>query len=95
MDNHYYIYIMASHSGVLYIGVTNNLVRRVWEHKQKLIDGFTKRYNCKKLVYYEFCFDIYQAIAREKQLKKWRREKKELLINKLNPTWEDLSKEMF
>ena len=89
----YYTYIMASNSGTLYIGVTNDLTRRISEHKQDLIDGFTKKYGCHKLVYYENYSDIKQAIAREKQLKKWNRNKKQELINKLNPHWQDLSTE--
>lgn len=76
---------------VLYIGVTNNLERRVHEHKCKLIDGFTKKYNVTKLVYYEIYEDVLSAIAREKQLKKWRRSKKNDLVNKKNSEWKDLS----
>ncbi len=89
----YYVYIMASNSEVLYIGVTNDLARRVSEHKQKLIDGFTKRYNCTKLVYYEDYSDINQAIAREKYLKGKSRKFKEELINSKNRFWKDLSDE--
>lgn len=85
---------MASISGVLYIGVTNDLKRRVWEHKNNLIDGFTKKYQCHKLVYYEYYEDIKYAIAREKQLKKWRREKKESLIKEMNPSWNDLTEKL-
>ena len=81
---------MASMSGTLYIGVTNNMFRRVWEHKIKLIDGFTKKYNCTRLIYYEEFININDAIAREKELKKWNRQKKELLIATKNPAWEDL-----
>jgi putative endonuclease len=76
----YYIYIMASVSGVLYIGMMNDLLRRVWEHKQGLNSGFTKEFHVKKLVYYEYTGDVHSAIEREKQLKKWRREKKIALI---------------
>ena len=83
---------MASESGTLYIGVSNDLIRRVSEHKQKVIDGFTKKYNCTKLVYYEETSDVNSAIAREKQLKNWNRKKKEFLIKTLNPTWQDLYK---
>ncbi len=86
----YYIYIMASKTGVLYIGVTNNLLNRVDQHKRGLHDGFTKKYYCHKLVYYEYFSDIYCAIAREKELKGWRREKKVALINGLNRGWVDL-----
>jgi len=84
---------MTSTSGTLYIGVTNNLERRVSEHKQNLIKGFTEKYNCHKLVYYETFSDIKQAINREKQLKKWSRIKKENLISTINPRWDDLSSE--
>ena len=74
----------------LYIGVTNNIIRRVYEHKNKLVKGFTAKYNLTKLVYYEMFDDITNAITREKQLKGGSRKKKEDLINQLNPTWEDL-----
>lgn len=87
----YYVYIVASLSRRLYTGVTNNLARRVYEHKKKRIDGFTKRYHIGRLVYYEPHRDIRQAIAREKQIKAWRRDKKVALIERQNPTWEDLS----
>lgn len=89
----YFIYILASDSGTLYIGVTNNLERRVWEHKQSLVEGFTKRYGCNRLIYYECYGDVNQAIAREKQLKKWNRAKKEWLIKTINPHWKDLLEE--
>ena len=91
--NRGFVYIMTSTSGTLYIGVTNNLERRVSEHKQNLIKGFTEKYNCHKLVYYETFSDIKQAINREKQLKKWSRIKKENLISTINPRWDDLSSE--
>lgn len=94
-DYNFYVYIMASISGVIYIGVTNNLERRVIEHKNDLIDGFTKKYKCHKLVYYEHYNDVNNAIAREKQLKKWRRDKKEFLIKGMNPQWNDLSRDWF
>ena len=77
---------------VVYIGVTNNLIRRIYEHKNKLVDGFTKRYNLNKLVYYEEYFDIKLAISREKELKKWRREKKNKLVESTNKEWKDLSR---
>ena len=94
MKNHNYtVYILASESGTLYIGVTNDLYRRISEHKQKLIEGFTKKYNCIKLVYYENYSDIRRAIDREKQLKNWNRKKKEMLVKNINPTWKDLSNE--
>ena len=89
----YYVYITASKTGTLYIGVTNNLVRRIYEHKNNLADGFSKKYSCHKLIYYEQCTDINVAISREKQLKKWRREKKENLIKTINPSWKDLNLE--
>jgi len=93
ITHNYFVYFMASQSGTLYIGVTNNLEKRTYEHKHKLIEGFSKRYDCDKLVYYEHHTDINVAIAREKQLKKWSRKKKEQLINKENPHWDDLSNE--
>ena len=81
---------MASKSGTLYIGVTNNIFRRVWQHKMKLLEGFTKKYNCRRLVYYEEYDNINIAIKREKQLKNWNRKKKEFLIKTINPEWHDL-----
>lgn len=93
MAGSYYVYCMASSSEVLYIGVTNDLQRRVSEHKLKLIDGFTKQYNCDKLVYYENYSDIKQAIAREKYLKGKKRDFKIALIESKNPYWKDLSDE--
>ncbi len=90
-EYNFYIYIMASPSGTLYIGFTNNLPRRVMEHKQGKIAGFTKKYSCNKLVYYEHFEDVYAAISREKEIKKWRREKKQNLIKTINPHWKNLS----
>jgi putative endonuclease len=87
----YYVYIMTSKSGTLYTGVTNNLERRVYEHKKKLVKGFSKKYNVNRLVYYEETGDIDSAIAREKQIKSWRRSKKIVLVKTKNPTWTDLS----
>jgi putative endonuclease len=88
----YFVYILQSKNGTaLYIGVTNNLERRYFEHKNELIDGFTKKYKCKKLIYYEITNSIESAIAREKQLKKWSRNKKLELISKMNPDLSDLS----
>jgi putative endonuclease len=88
----YYTYIMSSNNNTaIYIGVTNNLERRVSEHKSGIIPGFTQKYNCKKLVYYESFSDIEQAVAREKQLKGWVRRKKDALIDSVNPGREDLS----
>ena len=90
--NDYYVYILTNHNNnVMYVGVTNDLVRRVQEHKSELIEGFTKRYHVHKLVYYEQCTDINAAIAREKQLKGWKRDKKNALVESVNPDWKDLS----
>jgi putative endonuclease len=89
----YYVYIMASDTGTLYVGVTNDLARRISEHKQDLIEGFTKKYKCHKLVFYENYSDIKQAIEREKQLKGWLRKRKEELIKSVNLGWKDLSEE--
>ena len=80
---------------MVYIGFTNNLERRVFEHKNKIADGFTKKYNVNKLVYFEQTNDVKSAIEREKQLKSWRREKKNILIESTNPYWKDLSKEWY
>ena len=77
----------------MYIGVTGNLPRRLYEHRNGLVEGFTKKYNVHKLVYYENTSDVYSAISREKQLKKWRREKKNQLIEMMNPQWRDLSED--
>ncbi|MCA3056377.1 MAG: GIY-YIG nuclease family protein, partial [Rhodocyclaceae bacterium] len=90
MSRTYCVYIVASISRVVYIGVTNNLVRRVYEHKQGLVAGFTKRYQVDRLVYFEETTDVRVAIEREKQLKTWRREKKLALIEIANPSWKDL-----
>ena len=88
---YFYIYILASkRNGTIYIGVTSNLVKRVWEHKNNLIEGFTKKYFIHNLVYYETFEDIEEAIKREKQLKKWNRKWKLDLIEKNNYDWEDL-----
>ena len=87
----YYVYIMASRTKRLYIGVTNSVERRAWEHKAGMLAGFTKRYNITSLVYYEEYAHIQDAIAREKQLKAWRREKKTTLIDEHNPEWDDLA----
>lgn len=87
----FYIYILAStRNGTLYIGVTNDLLRRVYEHRNDLIDGFTRKYGVHRLVYYEMCDDAYSAIQREKQLKRWKRAWKIRLIEEKNPEWEDL-----
>ena len=89
----YFFYIMSSLTGTLYVGMTNNLGRRVYQHKAKEIEGFTKRYNIDRLVYFEQFSDVRDAIAREKSVKKWRRSKKIELIKSMNPTWKDLSEE--
>ena len=89
----YYVYILSNwNNKVLYVGFTNNLKRRIYEHKNKTIDGFTSRYNVNKLVYYEEYSDVKQAIIREKRLKSWTREKKNALIKSKNPEWNDLFK---
>jgi len=87
----HYVYIMASDSGTLYIGSTNNLSRRVEEHKTGAVDGFTKKYGCHKFIYYEEYKEALSAFERERQLKGWNRKKKEHLIMGLNPEWKDLS----
>ena len=89
----YYVYIMSSKSGTLYTGMTNNLARRVYEHKHKLIPGFTQKYNVNRLVYCEVFNQVQDAIAREKSIKGWLRRKKIELIESSNPTWADLSEE--
>jgi putative endonuclease len=93
MGKSYYVYIMASISKVIYVGVTNDLIRRVYQHKNGIIPGYTSKYNVTRLVYYEEGADIEQAILREKQLKGWVRRKKIALIEGLNPEWKDLSEE--
>ena len=91
MERQYYIYILANKNNtVLYAGVTNDLVRRIYEHKNKLCQGFTKKYNVDKLVYYEMCSDALSAITREKQLKSGSRKKKILLVESMNIEWVDL-----
>jgi putative endonuclease len=94
-SKYYYVYLLTNwNNKVIYVGVTNDLVRRIYEHKNKLVDGFTKKYNINKLVYFEGSQDINVAIAREKEIKKWRREKKNILVNLMNPKWLDLSEEI-
>ena len=90
MEVRYYVYILRNNSGNFYIGVTNNLVRRLYEHKQKLVEGFTQKYNIDKLIYYETFNDPENSILREKQLKNWGRKKKIMLITKLNPTFREI-----
>ena len=92
----YYVYILTNtYNTVLYIGVTNNLERRLYEHKNKLVDGFTKKYNLHKLVYFDTTTDVRSAIEREKQLKGWARAKKNALIESINPDWTDLSEDWY
>lgn len=87
----YYVYILTNKThSTLYIGVTNNIVRRLYEHKNGLVEGFTKRYNVHKLIYLEETSDVNSAISREKQLKGWTRNKKEALINSINPQWNEI-----
>ncbi len=87
----YYVYILTNwNNKVLYTGITNNLKRRVYEHKNHLADGFTEKYNATKLVYFDYTTDVKSAIAREKQIKGWTRQKKNELINGFNPEWKDL-----
>jgi putative endonuclease len=89
----YFVYIMSSDTGTLYTGVTNDLTRRVFQHKNKLIDGFTKKYNITRLVYFEETTEIDMAIQREKEIKGWRRSKKIKLIKSINPTFKDLAED--
>lgn len=95
-QHNYYIYILTtSNNKVMYVGVTNDLQRRIYEHQYKLIDGFTKKHNITKLVYYESTKDVNSATQREKEIKKWRREKKNRLVESLNPNWNDLGDSLF
>lgn len=92
----YYVYFLTNNNfNVLYVGVTNDLLRRIYKHKNKLQKGFTQKYNLDRLVYYETCEDIVSAIAREKQIKGWTRKKKDELIHSVNPLWEDLYDALF
>jgi putative endonuclease len=91
MDKSSYVYMLASGlNGTLYVGVTSDLVKRVWQHRESLAEGFTKRYGVKDLVWYELHLDIMEAIRREKQIKKWNRAWKVELIQEMNPGWRDL-----
>jgi len=91
LTRNYYVYLLASRpNGTLYIGVTNDLAKRVWQHREGLIDGFTKKYAVRLLVWYEETDSIEAAIVREKQIKKWNRSWKVELIEKINPDWKDL-----
>ncbi len=92
-DTEYAVYVMASTTGTLYIGVTNDLATRVRQHKQKINSGFTSRYHVTKLVYFEMTPSVEAAIAREKQLKGWKRVKKVALVESANPSWKDLAEE--
>ena len=88
----YYVYIITNKTNnVLYTGITSNIEKRMYEHKNKLVDGFTKKYNINKLVYFDYTSDVRSAIEREKQIKGWLRAKKIALIESMNPNWEDLS----
>ncbi len=94
-EKHYYVYLLTNwNNKVMYVGITNDLVRRLYEHKNKLVSGFTKKYNVHKLVYFEETSDVISALAREKEIKKWRREKKNKLVLSGNPRWNDLSEQL-
>jgi putative endonuclease len=94
-NEQYFVYILAGKSGVLYTVMTNNLERRVYQHKNKVTEGFTSKYNVDRLVYMETFGDVRDAIAREKQIKSWRRSKKIALIKSMNPKWRDLSEDWY
>ncbi len=91
MERQYYVYILTNKSHTLYTGVTSDLERRVYDHKKKLVPGFTSKYNITQLVYFDETQDIQTAISREKQIKGWLRRKKIALIESVNPEWKDLS----
>jgi putative endonuclease len=94
-DHKYFVYLLTNwNNKVMYVGMTNDLVRRVYEHKTKAVDGFTEKYNVNRLVYFEETSDVYAAITREKEIKKWRREKKNALVIQANPEWRDLSEDL-
>jgi putative endonuclease len=93
MPNQYFVYILSSLSGTLYTGVTNDLLRRVTQHKSQIGSKFTAKYRINRLVYYEETSDVNSALAREREIKGWRRSKKIALIRELNPTWRDLSED--
>ena len=91
-EKQYYVYILANNKyGTLYTGITSNLIKRIYEHKHGLLEGFTKKYNVHRLVYYEIHTDVYEAISKEKRIKKWYRQWKINLIEENNPHWLDLS----
>jgi len=93
-DRTYYVYLLTHwNNKVIYVGITNDLERRIYEHKEKFVKGFTEKYNVNKLVYYEQTPDINAALNREKEIKKWRREKKNRLVVNTNPLWRDLSED--
>ncbi len=95
-NKQYYVYMLTNAwQNVLYTGMTNSLQHRVWQHKNKAVAGFTAQYNCDRLVYYEMYDEVTQAIAREKQLKRWSRTKKEWLIHTMNPEWTDLAADWY
>ena len=93
-EHRYYVYIVSSGSGTLYIGMTNSLDRRILEHKSGEVEGFSSQYHCDRLLYYETFDDVHKAIGREKQLKGWRRAKKIALIESMNPRWADLAEKL-
>ena len=94
-DKMYYVYILTNkYNKVLYVGITNDLIRRTYEHKSNLVEGFTSKYNVHKLVYYDLTSDVMSAITREKQVKGWTRNKKIKLIESMNPGWKDLYDEI-
>ena len=91
-EHRYFVYLLTNRNNkVMYVGMTNDLLRRVHEHRTKAVKGFTEKYNVHKLVYFEETADVHAAIAREKEIKKWRREKKNALVNTTNPVWHDLA----
>lgn len=94
-EHRYYVYIVASASRILYIGMTSDLRRRIWQHRNKKFEGFSATYNCYRLVYYEVYQSVHRAIARERQLKRWGRAKKVALIEGINRDWNDLADEWF
>jgi len=94
-EKQYYVYIMTNKSRTLYTGITSNIKKRVYEHKNKLVPGFTKKYNITRLIYFETFADVHSAIAREKTIKGWLRKKKVELITKTNPDWKDLSNDCY
>ncbi len=94
-NKNYYVYLLTNwNHKVMYVGITNDLKRRLYEHKNKQVIGFTEKYNLSKLVYFEETQEVYAAINREKEIKKWRREKKNQLVNQFNPAWHDLSESL-